>query len=84
MIKTVISLEPGLSHDAKVALAATIEEWLTENFGPAVTRDNNKMRRRKLWSTTMDYWGGQYRTGGQIDVYSRTPEIASMVALRWL
>lgn len=84
MIKTVIKLEDSMSQNDKLARLVEIEKWMTENFGPAVPRDNNKQRRRRKWSTKLNYWDGVGKASGTVEVFLRDPQNATLVALRWL
>lgn len=81
MIKTVITLDRGMSYTDKLARLAQVNKWLTETMGPAVPRDNNKARRRKKWSAKLNYWAG---TVTDLEIFTRDPQHATLVALRWL
>ena len=83
MIKTVIRFTPDMFADQKVKLKNDIEAWLTEMIGPAVPRNNNKTRRRKKWSTKLNYWDGAKNPAGVLEVFTRSPQDATLVALRW-
>jgi hypothetical protein len=83
MIKTVIRFTSDMYADQKTQLKVDIETWLTEMFGPAVPRNNNKTRRRKKWSTKLNYWDGTKNPSGALEVYTRSPQDATLVALRW-
>ena len=81
MIKTVLRFEKGMSNNDKLAKLKQVDDWLTEQFGPAVPRDNNKQRRRKKWSAKINYWSSG--TDGNIEIYTRDPQNATLVSLRW-
>lgn len=83
MIKTVIRFTPDMFGDQKMKLRDDVEAWLTEMFGPAVPRNNNKTRRRKKWSTKMNYWDSTKNPSGILEVFTRSPQDATLVALRW-
>ena len=83
MIKTVIRFTPDMFSDQKTQLKVDVEAWLTEMLGPSVPRNNNKTRRRKKWSTKMNYWDGTKDPSGVLEVFTRSPQDATLVALRW-
>jgi hypothetical protein len=83
MIKTVIRFPPDMFSDQKAQLKVDVEAWLTEMLGPAVPRNNNKTRRRKKWSVKLSYHDWKDSPSGSIEVFTRSPQDATLVALRW-
>jgi hypothetical protein len=82
MIKTVVRFKSDMYGDQKAKLKDDIEAWLIEMFGPAVPRNNNKTRRRRKWSIKTIYWDTQ-NPAGTVEVFTRSPQDATLVALRW-
>lgn len=73
MIKTTIAFTAGLQERDKYDTVRCIEAWLTDSFGAAKLPN-----KRRAWSVTAQFYAGS------VQVFTRKPEQATLVALRWL
>jgi hypothetical protein len=85
MIKTTIKFTAPTTTTDRLEKLKAVDDWMNAMLGPAVPRNNNKSRRRKRWSTRINYWGGVgVNPAGTIEVFTRDHQSATLVALRWM
>ena len=77
MIKTVIKIKSGPVNDKQVEIQE-IENWLVQTLGNKTPAGSSSALGRKQWSVRVSPYMHT------VDVFTRTPAQAIMVALRWL